>query len=144
VLNPDGSVASGGVIRSVNYGTHPPNTQSIWVRVLAGRRTFSGDAVILQLTVEVTASNSPDNCVVETRGLIILVDDDSRIANGQSADSARAFYPRRGGVGRAPDGGASCRSYVQGWNNAAAGPRTSPARGGPGGGQWATVEVSRA
>src|SRR5439155_11981661 len=78
VLNPDGSVSSGGVVRTVSYGTHPPNTQSIWGRVLSGRRSFAGEAVILHLIVEVTASNNPDSCVVGTRGLIVLVDDDTR------------------------------------------------------------------
>ena len=143
VLNPDGSVASGGVIRTINLGTRPPNTQSIWARVLSGRRTLSGDAVILRLNVEVTGANTPENCVAGTRGQIILVDDDSLLGNGQTADSTQAFYPRPGGFTKAPDGGASCRSFVQGWNNTDGAPRTSPGRGGPGGGQWAVVEISK-
>ena len=144
VLNPDGSVASGGVIRDIDRNTSPPTTYSIWVRVLSGKRSFSGDAVILRLVVEVTAANHPDSCVVATRGLIVLVDDDSRISNGQNADSVRSVYPQAGGFRKAPDGGASCRTHVHGWNNTDGGRRTSPARGGPGGGQWAIVEISKA
>jgi von Willebrand factor type A domain-containing protein len=143
VLNPDGSVASGGVIRTVNRNTSPRITSSIWARVLSGRRSFGSGFVVLRLVVEVTGSNSPQNCVVGTRGSIVLVDDDRPIDNGQTGDSARAAYPRAGGFRRAPDGGASCRGYVQGWNNTDGGPRTSPARGGPGGGQWAVVAISK-
>jgi hypothetical protein len=144
VLNPDGSVASGGIIRTVNRNTSPRITSSIWARVLSGRRSFGSGFVVLRLVVEVTGSNSPQNCVVGTRGSIVLVDDDRPIDNGQTGDSVRAAYPRSGGFTRAPDGGASCRGYVQGWNNTDGGPRTRPARGGPGGGQWAIVAVSKA
>jgi hypothetical protein len=143
VLNPDGSVATGGVIRTINFNTSPRITSSIWVRVLSGRRSFGSGFVVLRLVVEVTGSSSPQNCVVGTRGSIVMVDDDRPIANGQTGDSVRAVYPRRGGFTRAPDGGASCRSYVQGWNNTDGGPRTRPARGGPGGGQWAIVAISK-
>ena len=118
------------MIRSVNYGTFPRNTLSIWARVLSGRRSFSGNAVTLRLVVEVTGSSNSDVCVVGTRGLIVLVDDDSRLGNAQTADSVQQFYPQRGGFTKAPDGGASCRSFVQGWNNTDGGPRTRPARGG--------------
>ncbi len=144
VLNPDGSVASGGVIRTVNRNTNPRITSSIWARVLSGRRSFGSGFVSLRLVVEVTGSNSPQNCVVGTRGSIVLVDDDRPIGNGQTGDSVRSAYPRSGGFTRAPDGGASCRSYVQGWNNTDGGRRTSPARGGPGGGQSAVVAISKA
>jgi len=143
VLNPDGSVVSGGVIRTVNRNTNPRITSSIWARVLSGRRSFGAGFVVLRLVVEVTGSSSPQNCVVGTRGSIVLVDDDRPIANGQTGDSVRATYPRSGGFTRAPDGGASCRGYVQGWNNTAGGRRTSPARGGPGGGQRAIVAISK-
>jgi hypothetical protein len=143
VLNPDGSVASGGIIRTVNRNTNPRITSSIWARVLSGRRSFGSGFVVLRLLVEVTGSNSPQNCVVGTRGAIVLVDDDRPIGNGQTGDSVRATYPRAGGFMRAPDGGASCRSYVQGWNNTDGGRRTSPARGGPGGGQWAVAAISK-
>ncbi len=144
VLNPDGSVVSGGVIRTVNRNTNPRITSSIWARVLSGRRSFGSGFVSLRLVVEVTGSNSPQNCVVGTRGSIVLVDEDRPIGNGQTGDSVRSAYPRSGGFTRAPDGGASCRSYVQGWNNTDGGRRTSPARGGPGGGQSAVVAISKA
>jgi hypothetical protein len=143
VLNPDGSVASGGIIRTVNRNTKPRITSSIWARVLSGSRVFGSGFVALRLVVEVTGSNSPTNCVAGTRGSIVLVDDDDPIANGQTGDSVRAAYPRSGGFTKAPDGGASCRSYVQGWNNTDGGRRTSPARGGPGGGQWAVAAISK-
>jgi VWA domain-containing protein len=144
VLNPDGSVASGGVVRVINRGRSPRSTQSIWARVLSGRRSFgAGGVAVLRLAVQVTASSSPENCVVGTRGSTVLVNDDRPISNSQTGDSVRSVYPRAGGFTRAPDGGASCRSYVQGWNNTDGGPRTSPARGGPGGGQWAIVAVSK-
>jgi Mg-chelatase subunit ChlD len=143
VLNPDGSVASGGVIRDIDLNSNPRNTLSMWVRVLSGTRSFAGDGVILRLVVEVTGSSDSDICLAGTRGLVILVDDDTPIPNGQNGDSVRSVYPRRGGFMKAPRGIASCISHVHGWNNTDGGARTSPARGGPGGGQWAIVEVSK-
>jgi hypothetical protein len=87
----------------------------------------------LTLTVEIeSATNGGQNCDPGTRGVVTLYDSAQTISNGERAD-----YVVMGHWA-----GARCPTFVQGWTNEDGGARTSPAHGGPHGGQWAVVNIS--
>ncbi|MGZ4400313.1 MAG: vWA domain-containing protein [Gaiellaceae bacterium] len=139
-----GRLVKGGTIRDTdtpNRFTRPPRGAAIWARVVYGKKvTISPDYTKLELVVQVNVSATPESCVVGTRGLVTLVNDDRAMANSQSSDTVVTIYPQAGGVLTAPDRGRSCRTHHQGWSNAD-NPNTDPTRGGPGGGQWADVKI---
>lgn len=149
-LDGTGKVISGGTVRDVhwpNAATYPrPKSQyAIWVRVLAGTRLVIGPYTKLELLVAVTATGHPESCRVGTRGVLIVTDDDRKLTNGQTRDSVVIHFPRAGGPMTAPDGGASCRTHNEGYDNHD-NPNTQPPFGGPpDGGAWAiaTVGVTR-
>ena len=87
----------------------------------------------LTLTVQITSSSHPkEECAPGTKGTLVLVDDTKGLPNGRVADSIT--------LGKWT---ATCNTFVMGWSNADGGARTKPAFGGPGGGQWANVQVNK-
>jgi Mg-chelatase subunit ChlD len=139
-----GKLISGGTIRDTdtpNRFTQPKRGAAIWARVVYGKKlTITPNYTRLELVVQVNVSATPDSCAVGTRGLLVLVNDNRTMANGQTRDSVVSIYPQAGGVMIAPDKGRSCRGHHQGWSNQD-NPNTDPTRGGPGGGQWADVKI---
>jgi hypothetical protein len=87
----------------------------------------------LTLTIEITSeSGGGPRCDPGVRGTLTIFDSNSaRISNGETADYVVMGHWQ----------GARCPTFVQGWTNEDGGPRTAPARGGPGGGQWAVVRI---
>lgn len=132
VISADGKLVSGGSVsntfRPNRYTWHPyPGTFAY--RVTGGTVTLT-PVPRLVLDVVLTRASSPApkfTCRSGMRGTITLVDNDAKLANGQSADTATVQVPACG--------------HSQGWGNIDD-PNTQPPRGGPGGGKWAVVEIT--
>lgn len=138
----DGALLSGGRIahtdslRDRNY----PNHSTTWqvIKGLGVQRT--GVRTALRLQVQVVSSNYTRICPVGTLGIIDLIDDNSRLANGQTNDGILTTMPNPASF--APDGGLACRTHGHGMNNTDVAWTNPPRGGAPSGGMWANVEIS--
>jgi hypothetical protein len=135
----DGALLSGGQISHTDSLRDPryPFHATTWqvVRGYGLQRTASG--LILRLQVRVAASNHPDICPVGTYGVVTLVDDKSRLPNGQTNDGVGMVAPNPPAMAV---GGPACRTHVHGMNNSTV-TWTDPPYGGAGGGMWASVTI---
>lgn len=139
-----GSLAPGD-LRGTFYDTDDPKLSQYeprWLRarVIGYRYTAQphGGEKKLILTVEITSSSHPDDeCAPGVRGLLTLIDSNERLSNGENSDAI--YVASQGGESARWTG--KCNTHVHGWNNTDGGRRTDPARGGPGGGQWAAVNI---
>ncbi|MHB1164056.1 MAG: hypothetical protein ACYC3K_02330 [Candidatus Nanopelagicales bacterium] len=126
--NAAGTISGGTSTRNV-YLNYPEAAMETQVIGWAYSATPHGIRKTLVLTVRVTVSNDPVDCIVGTVGTVTLVDDDRRMKNGQRRDSITQLYPVD-----------ACPSFVQGVSNKNAA-HLGPTSGGRGGGQWAEVEI---
>jgi hypothetical protein len=92
-----------------------------------------GTITTLTVIVEITSSSHPnDECAPGLTGKLTLVDSTAKIANGENGDTVLLG-----------SWSGKCNTHVHGWTNQDGGARTSPRYGGPGGGQWAVVKVTK-
>jgi hypothetical protein len=138
----DGALLSGGLIihsddlRDRRYPTH----RTTWQVVKGLNVQNAGGRTVLRLQVQVVGSNYANICPVGTLGVIDLIDDNRRLANGHTADGIRTEMPNPPSL--APDGGAACRTHTHGMNNENYSWTDPPSGGPPSGGIWAIVEIS--
>jgi PAN domain-containing protein len=138
----DGAVLSGGLINHTDNlrDNRYPNHTTTWqvVRSLGVQR--AGVRTVVQLQVRVVSSNYPDICPVGTLGVLTLIDDKTRLANGQTSDGIATEMPNPPSI--APDQGAACRSHNHGMNNTTVNWTDPPVGGPPSGGNWAVVNLA--
>ena len=130
VLSADGRVLSGGTI--FDEDTPLPNTafrrRTMTLQVVSGTLAESGTSKTLTLRVRIAAQDDARDCPVGALATLTLTDNEARLSNGQSSDSF---------VLNAYD---SFCGHEHGSTNA---DRTisDPLRGGPGGGNYANVQI---
>lgn len=109
---------------------YPDHSMSTTVTGWKFTQSAGGLRRTLVLHVKVRSSTNRRACRRGTRGTVTLVDDDRRRRNRQTRDSITTIYPT-----------SRCPAFVQGTSNRD-NPQTNPTFGGPGGGQWAKVEIA--
>lgn len=138
----DGAVLSGGLINHTDdlRMDQYPNHVTTWqvVRGLGVQR--AGARTVVRLQVRVVTSNYPNICPVGTLGVLTLIDDKTRLGNGQTSDSIGTEMPNPPSL--APDQGAACRTHNHGMSNTTVDWTDPPAGGPPSGGNWAVVNLT--
>jgi hypothetical protein len=138
----DGAVLSGGLINHTDNlrMDQYPNHVTTWqvVRGLGVQR--AGARTVVRLQVRVVSSNYPNICPVGTLGVLTLIDDKTRMGNGQTSDSIGTEMPNPPSL--APDRGAACRTHNHGMSNTTVDWTDPPAGGPPAGGNWAVVNLT--
>ena len=125
-----GSIVEVGDPLDPRYSNVAMRAQVVGYHYLGGAH---GSFEKLTLTIQITsATNGGPRCDPGVQGTLTIFDSNkATISNGETADYVVMGHWQ----------GARCPTFVQGWTNADGGPRTSPGRGGPGGGQWAVVRI---
>ncbi len=108
------------------------------VRLLSA--TASGAGTQLRIQVRVASHSIPEICPAGTLGVLTLVEDATKLANGFPSHSVQTFFPSP--TSRAPDGGLACRTHVHGMNNTDVSWSDPPRGGYPSGGNWARVDLT--
>ena len=130
VLAADGKLLSGGTIYDVDVplpGTRF-TTRTMTLKTISGTFAETATAKTLALRVEIVSTNDTRDCPVGAQATVTLTDSAVALSNGQNSDSVLE------------NGYSSFCGHDHGWTNQ---DRTisDPLQGGPGGGNWADVQI---